>query len=167
MVREVVQEVSSSYEAVREVGQRLGEEAKASPVVAPWLVAQVQGMQRSKRALLVYAHERALLLQRVRWELGGALPAALASAASASERAWFEAYSAALGVYMESAGGVELAVNVTAPPKELLVQVMVLRDAGKVALDDGSALELKQGKRVYLRRHEAEPLIRQGLLQHL
>ena len=62
-------------------------------------------------------------------------------------------------------------VDVTAqqqlPPKELLVQVMVLKDAGKVALDDGSALELKQGKRVYLRRQEAEPLIRQGVLQHL
>lgn len=54
--------------------------------------------------------------------------------------------------------------NLNIPPKDLFIQVRVLRDAGKVALEDGSILDLTEGKRAYLKRSEAEPLIRQGVL---
>ena len=158
--RLLLDDVSASFAVARELGD------SASAEAAPRALQLLRGAQRSVRALLIYVRARSELVTRLRWELGAALPPQLAPALAPREQHFLDAYSRALTRYME-----RVQVDVTAqqqlPPKELLVQVMVLKDAGKVALDDGSALELKQGKRVYLRRQEAEPLIRQGVLQHL
>lgn len=155
-----MEEIASAYASVRLLGESTSAEE------APRALLLLRGAQRSERALLAYVRARADTLARLRWELGAAVPPTLAAALAPHEHVFLDAYSRALGRYMLRVG-VDVTAQQERPPKELLVQVMVLRDAGKVALDDGSALELKQGKRVYLRRQEAEPLIRQGVLQHL
>lgn len=53
-----------------------------------------------------------------------------------------------------------------APPKNLYIEVRVLHDCGELMTESG-VVNLEANSTHFLRRFDAEPLIRQGLLQHL
>jgi GINS complex subunit 1 len=53
------------------------------------------------------------------------------------------------------------------PPKELQIEVRVLQDYGTIVTESGATITLKKDTRILLRRTDAEPLIRQGILEHV
>lgn len=52
------------------------------------------------------------------------------------------------------------------PPKDLFIEVHVLGDVGEIITQNGPVL-LQKGSRVLIRRTDCEPLIREGLLEHV
>ncbi len=49
-----------------------------------------------------------------------------------------------------------------------MIEVKVLEDAGQISLpSDGTTVLLKKDKRIFMNRLDAEPFIRQGILQHV
>lgn len=52
------------------------------------------------------------------------------------------------------------------PPKDLFVEVRVLRDCGEVMTENG-AVNLEANSTHFLRRVDVEQLIRQGLLEQI
>lgn len=55
----------------------------------------------------------------------------------------------------------------TQPPKSLYIEVRCLRDNGHFELESGEVVLLKKNSQHYLPRTECEPLIRQGILEHV
>lgn len=126
-------------------------------------------IQRNKRCVLAYLHNRLQKIKTMRWQFGPIIPADIQSTLCEPERDFFNNYSVILGNYMRSIGdgtGINLTED-TKPPKSLFVVVRCLTDFGKLELEDGEVILLKKNSQHYLPRTQCEPLIRQGILQHI
>ena len=53
------------------------------------------------------------------------------------------------------------------PPKSLYIEVRCVQDHGELETDDGTVIMLKKNTQHFLPRSQVEPLIRQGILQHV
>lgn len=52
------------------------------------------------------------------------------------------------------------------PPKELFIMVRVLQGVGEIMTENGTIM-LEKDSQHFLRRSDVEPLIRQGILEHI
>lgn len=130
-------------------------------------------LQRNKRCLLAYLYNRLEQIKEMRWQFGPTLPADIKQSLCEPEIQFFNAYSKNLASYMMSIGadcsingGIDL-TSYTKPPKSLYIEVRCLSDYGKFELESGEVVLLKKNSQHYLPRTECEPLIRQGILQHI
>lgn len=108
----------------------------------------------------------------MRWQFGPILPNDIKQMLCEPEINYFNEYSKNLASYMMSiADGVgNFGIDLTAymkPPKSLYIEVRCLKDYGRFELDNGAVVFLKTNSQHYLPRCECEPLIRQGILQHI
>lgn len=137
--------------------------------VVPLLTYRHSLLQRNKRCLLAYLYNRLMKIKAMRWQFGPVVPAEIKSSFCEPEIQWFNSYSKSLSDYMRSIGdgkGISLTEDMR-PPKSLFVQVRCLVDYGKFELEDGETILLKKNSQHYLPRIQCEPLIRQGILQHI
>lgn len=128
-----------------------------------------ESLQRNKRCLLAYLYNRLQRIRQMRWQFGATLPDDVKATLCEPEVQWFNAYSKSLAGYMRSIGD-GVGINLTddlQPPKSLYVEVRCISDYGKYELEDGEVILLKRNSQHYLPRGECEPLIRQGILQHI
>ena len=125
----------------------------------PWCCCVVSRAHNGPRR-----NQRLLTILDYRWNYGSALPKGVQDNLSSVEQEFARNYDRLLGSYMGSLG-VDLTSDLQ-PPKELFVQVRVLRDCGDIYTDDGT-VSLKAQTTHHLRRLDAEPLIRKGLVEHV
>lgn len=108
----------------------------------------------------------------MRWQFGSTIPADIKQMLCEPEIQWFNAYSKNLATYMMAIGdgsgsfGIDLTSYVK-PPKSLYIEVRCLSDYGRFELESGEVILFKKNSQHYLPRSECEPLIRQGILQHI
>ncbi|KAL4113895.1 hypothetical protein QTP88_017451 [Uroleucon formosanum] len=124
-------------------------------------------IERNKRCLLTYIWTRIQRLKKMRWEIGAILPSDVRQNLSQSEIEWFNNYCKSLVSYMKTIGpdtGLNLTQD-TKPLKSLYTEVRSLVDAGKLELESGEVLILRKNSQYMLSRSQAEPLIRQGVLE--
>eukprot|EP01130_Rhizamoeba_saxonica_P006295 TRINITY_DN2506_c0_g1_i1.p1 TRINITY_DN2506_c0_g1~~TRINITY_DN2506_c0_g1_i1.p1 ORF type:complete len:120 (+),score=31.78 TRINITY_DN2506_c0_g1_i1:296-655(+) len=117
--------------------------------------------------MLVYLNERMNSIRNLRWEIGGTLPENIQSKLNESEKTFFDDYNRSLGRYIQSIGDIDLTNNLKVPPQQLYIEVHVLQDFGTLEMEDGTTLVLRKNNRVYLPRSEADPLVKQGILEHI
>lgn len=137
--------------------------------LVPLLQFRHDSLQRNKRCLLAYLYNRVQRIKQMRWEFGATLPDDIKETLCEPEIQWFNNYSKMLATYMRSIGdgvGLNLTEDLK-PPKSLYVEVRCVMDYGKYELEDGGVILLKKNSQHYLPRVECEPLIRQGVLQHI
>ncbi|XP_050423084.1 DNA replication complex GINS protein PSF1-like isoform X2 [Adelges cooleyi] len=126
-------------------------------------------IERNKRCLMTYIWTRLQRLKEMRWEIGAILPTDVRQSLSQSEIEWFNSYCKSLVAYMKSIGpdtGLNLIQDMK-PPKSLYTEVRSLVDAGKLELESGEVLILRKNSQYMLSRSQAEPLIRQGILEQV
>ena len=114
--------------------------------------------------MLVYLNERMNRIKDLRWQIGTGLPDNVSSNLSHGERAFFTKYSENLNEYMR-----EVDLNLTLdlePPKHHKIQVRCLEERGELFTRDGS-VDLKRNTVHLMWREEAQPLIREGVLEQL
>ncbi|XP_064623126.1 DNA replication complex GINS protein PSF1-like [Lineus longissimus] len=165
-VRQVLEEVRALNEKNQEevVAVAGGEEALVYGVALRHGV-----IQRNKRCLLAYVHNRVKQIQKMRWEFGSVLPAEIKNNLCEDEVNWFNSYNKSLANYMRSIGG-EGGLDLTQdmkPPKSLYIEVRCLVDHGEFETQDGNVILLKKNSQHFLLRSECENLIRQGILEHI
>ena len=105
----------------------------------------------------------------MRWQFGPVLPAEIRSQLCEPEKEFFKQYTKDLASYMIEIGdgaGIDLTTD-QSPPKSLYVEVRCLQDYGELETDDGSIIILKKNTQHFLPRNQCEPLIRQGILEHV
>jgi GINS complex subunit 1 len=119
-------------------------------------------IKRNKRCALTYVDNRAATIKKLRWDLGPLFPSDIQTNLSHREASFLADYDKLLTDYNKATG-----VDVTAdlvPPKDLLIQVRVLKDCGEIMTETG-AITLEKGTTHSLRRRDIEQLVRQGYLE--
>ena len=135
----------------------------------PAILLRHSALERNKRCLLAYLNDRATKISDMRWQFGPVLPPEVRSHMCEPEMTFFNQYSKDLASYMRAVGdgtGINLTID-QAPPKSLYIEVRCMQDYGELETDDGSIIVLKKNTQHFLPRTQCEPLIRQGVLQHI
>ncbi|KZV94466.1 GINS complex, Psf1 component [Exidia glandulosa HHB12029] len=133
-----------------------------------------QAMKRNKRILLAYIQSRLDRLRDLYWGAGGALAHLLGNAALRERlsphevdflRQYHDMVVVARAEY-EFGDILDLTAGIDVPPKELHVDVRVLKDIGDVHTEQGT-IDFRKGQRFQLRRPDIEHLIVQGYLEEI
>ncbi|KAG5299455.1 PSF1 domain-containing protein [Histoplasma capsulatum G186AR] len=135
-------------------------------------------MRRNKRCLLAYHRARAEKLEEFCWQGrdvldeqmqqggGGAQSGgSQANSLSPEEMEYFRQYSDMLAAYKGQWIDIDLTGSLE-PPKDLFIDVRVLKDAGEIQTEYG-AITLTKNSQFYVRLGDVERLIAQGYLQRL
>ena len=144
-------------------------EISANGTISPAIHLRHAAIERNKRCAVAYIAHRADRVRSMRWEFGAVLPQEIKSQLCEPELQFFAKYSRDLAGYMRSLGdgkGLDLLTDLH-PPKSLFIQVRCVQDYGELETDDGDVVLLKRNTQHYLPRALCEPLIRQGVLEHV
>ena len=136
-------------------------EDSAAPIVRMFT------MLRNRDMLLCYLRHRLTKIEQGRWDLAGALPEESLEMLSPHERDYEQKYAQLLADFQ-----VEYDLDLTRdtkPPTDLYVKVLAKQDVDAfIGAESGARIDtLRAGDTVFLRRGDVEPLIRQGMLEHL
>ncbi|KAF4556951.1 DNA replication complex GINS protein PSF1-like protein [Elsinoe fawcettii] len=147
------------------------------PATACLLLVNHLSMRRKKRCLLAYHRVRTAKLERLCWE-GANLSATSSSTSSGAgddggqgtnlspeEEEYVRAYGDLLAGYKGQWTDVDLTGSME-PPRDLFIDVRVLKDAGEIQTEYG-AINLTKNSQFYVRQGDVERLIQQGYLQRL
>lgn len=135
--------------------------SSAAPLLLHW-----HAILRNKRCALAYLNERIQRIESLWWAMGSAaaLPEEVDEATSQAEKHFLTKYDDLIGEYM---GSVDMDLHMdTEPPKGLYIECRVLKNSGKVQTDSG-VFTLEENSTVFMKRKDAELLVRQGILQHI
>ena len=158
-VRKCLDEMKTLYNVNAETLENNGS------VVSPCISVRHEAIERNKRCVLAYLNHRVTAIRNYRWDFGAVLPPELKRSMCEPELAYFSKYSRDLASYMRSVG-VDLMTD-QRPPKSYYIEVRVKSDYGEMETDDGDIIMLKKNTQHYLPRNLCEPLIRQGILEHI
>ena len=155
------------------------------PATACALLVDHLSMRRNKRCLLAYHRVRAERLEALAWEgrdiddnnhpstgTGTATtdptPAgstATQNSLSPEEESYYRKYTDLLAQYKGHWTDIDLTGSLD-PPRDLFIDVRVLRDAGEIQTEYG-AINLTKNSQFYVRHGDVERLIQMGFLQRL
>ncbi|KAF4029665.1 GINS complex protein [Phytophthora infestans] len=164
LVRQVVEESGVLGEEIERKMATFKDNLTENTYVACGLVVNHQCLLRNKRCLIAYLHHRIEKIKALRWETGTIMPAQLAQNLCQREVQFFNQYDQLLTDYMADFE-LDLSADMK-PPKDLYVEVRVLRDCGEVMTESG-LVNLEAHSQHFLRRVDVEQLIRQGLLEQI
>ena len=149
------------------------------PELACTLLVNQLSMRRNKRCLLAYHKTRTDKLEQFCWE--GVDVTELTNSAtsnndsggtenttstlSSEEEQYTHAYSSLLSAYKGQWSEIDLTGSLE-PPKDIFIDVRVLKDAGEIQTEYGS-ITLTKNSQFYVRAGDVEGLVRQGYLQKL
>jgi GINS complex subunit 1 len=131
------------------------------PYMASNLVVQHFTFLKLKEIVLKYLNERILRLRTMRWEIGK-VPEHTLEECDEIEIKYVEKYDNLLSKYSRKVG-----INVSYdmdPPKDVFIEIRALKDFGKFETENGT-LNITKNLTYYLKRMDAEPLIKQGIAQ--
>lgn len=148
------------------------------PATACSLMVNHLSMRRNKRCLLAYHRTRTDKLEQMIWTgqevFGGgggsrdsnaAAAAANASSLSAEEEQYVHQYGELLAQYKGQWTDIDLTGSLE-PPRDIFVDIRVLRDAGEIQTEYGS-LNLTKNSQFFVRKGDVESLIQQKYVQVL
>ncbi|KAF2486930.1 hypothetical protein BDY17DRAFT_246746 [Neohortaea acidophila] len=151
------------------------------PGTAAALLVNHLSMRRNKRCLLAYHRTRTNKLEEMCWNgadvaelqtstvqvsaAGEPRHATTASSLSAEEELYAHQYSDLLAAYKGQWTDIDLTGSLE-PPKDIFIDVRVLKDAGEIQTEYGS-ITLTKNSQFYVRQGDVERLIQQGYLQRL
>ncbi|GME24988.1 GINS complex subunit Psf1 [Neofusicoccum parvum] len=159
----------------------------ADPATACALLVDHLAMRRNKRCLLAYHRTRSDKLEEMCWngidvlerqqqqqqqqqargaggkDLGGDM--GNTSSLSPEEEEYVRQYSDLLAAYKGQWTDIDLTGSLE-PPRDLFIDVRVLKDAGEIQTEYG-AITLTKNSQFYVRQGDVERLIQQGYLQRL
>ncbi|KAF8710243.1 DNA replication complex GINS protein psf1, partial [Rhizoctonia solani] len=131
-----------------------------------------EGVQRTKRCLLAYHVHRIEKLKELYWSFGGVLQPiigdpALRDRLAPHEIDFLREYHAMVMDYKSDFVDVlDISAGIARPPKDLHVQVMVIRECGAIHTELGT-IDFQKGQRYLVRRVDVEHLIVQGYLEEV
>ena len=153
------------------------------PATACALLVDHLSMRRDKRCLLAYHRVRAEKLEKLVWQgedldeheggaAGGEKETGAAQSAnmkqnspSPEESSYFHAYIDFITQYKAQFTDVDLTGSLE-PPRDLFIDVRVLKDAGEIQTEYG-AINLTKNSQFFVRHGDVERLIQAGFLMRL
>ncbi|KAA8567388.1 hypothetical protein MFRU_040g00760 [Monilinia fructicola] len=189
MVRAVTREVRDLDKDASSILQSVGGsfDPSADPAAACTLLVDHLCMRRNKRCLLAYHRTRTDKLEEMVWNGSDVLDLAVqqhrvmnegqnggadlgsgegnTSSLSPEEEEYVRQYSDLLAAFKGHWTDIDLTGSLE-PPKDLFIDVRVLKDAGEIQTEYGT-INLTKNSQFYVRQGDVERLIAQGYLQKL
>jgi len=188
IVRAVTREVRDLDKDVANILQPFNGsfDPSAEPATACSLLVDHLCMRRNKRCLLAYHRTRTDKLEELVWNGTDILESSVqpdrdggaqngradlsngegsSSSLSPEEEEYVRQYSDLLAAYKGQWTDIDLTGSLQ-PPKDLFIDVRVLKDAGEIQTEYG-AITLTKNSQFYVRQGDVERLIAQGYLQKL
>ncbi|KAI6249893.1 DNA replication complex GINS protein PSF1 [Erysiphe necator] len=152
----------------------------SNPAVSCNLLVNHLCMRRNKRCVLAYHRTRTEKLESMIWNGNEVLDFMVASqtglntsvsdsrtgsSLSPEEEEYLRQYKDLLAAYKGQWTDIDLTGSLD-PPKDLFIDVRVLKDAGEIQTEYGS-INLTKNSQFYVRQADVERLITQGYLQKL
>ncbi|KAK4451742.1 hypothetical protein QBC34DRAFT_447549 [Podospora aff. communis PSN243] len=156
----------------------------AEPATACTLLVNHMSMRRNKRCLLAYHRTRTDKLEELVWNgsdlldlagqqtgsgaangMSGPADSNSSSSLSPQEEDYVRQYGDLLAAYKGHWTDIDLTGSLE-PPRDLFIDVRVLKDAGEIQTEYG-AINLTKNSQFYVRQGDVERLIAQGYLQKL
>lgn len=149
------------------------------PTTACALLVNQLSSRRNKRCLMAYHKTRTNKLEEMCWKGKDVVELQQASAGassnesqngatsslSAEEEQYFHQYSDLLAAYKGQWTDIDLTGSLE-PPRDIFIDVRVLKDAGEIQTEYGS-ITLTKNSQFHVRQGDVERLIQQGYLQRL
>ncbi|KAF7951348.1 hypothetical protein EAE96_006664 [Botrytis aclada] len=189
MVRAVTREVRDLDKDASNILQSIGGsfDPSADPATACTLLVDHLCMRRNKRCLLAYHRTRTDKLEEMVWNGSDVLDLAAqqhritnegqngrtdlgngegnTSSLSPEEEEYVRQYSDLLAAFKGHWTDIDLTGSLE-PPRDLFIDVRVLKDAGEIQTEYGT-INLTKNSQFYVRQGDVERLIAQGYLQKL
>ncbi|KAJ6259456.1 DNA replication complex GINS protein PSF1 [Drechslerella dactyloides] len=188
IVRAVTREVHDLNQDINEITNSYHGDfnPSADPAAACALLVHYLCVRRNKRCLLAYHRVRAEKIEQMCWngmdvmeqvqaarvgaegeeDVGApAAAATLAHALSPEEDEYARQYGDMLAAYKGHWTDIDLTGSLE-PPRDLFIDVRVLKDAGEIQTEYG-AITLSKNSQFFVRQGDVERLIKQGFLQKL
>jgi GINS complex subunit 1 len=129
-----------------------------------------QALRQNKRMLLAYTRHRFERLRFILWSLGVGsasiqLPDFVSRHIAPPEMKLRNRYQELVSNYRSKLGDLDLGSE-DIPPKDVYVEVRVLKECGQVLTEDG-IVRLSKGSMHHLKRSQVEKLVRAGFLMHV
>ena len=168
LVKDIVTESRHLTTHLQSLYQSLSQKQKSTALSVAASVHE-NALRQNKRVLLAYARARFQRLQFILWSLGIgsasiALPDFVSRHLSPPELQLKKTYGQLLSRYRAHLGDLDLSESV--PPKDVYVEVRVLKECGQVVTEEG-VVRLSMGSMHHLKRSQVESLIRAGYLLHV
>ncbi|KAK8216199.1 hypothetical protein IWZ01DRAFT_539132 [Phyllosticta capitalensis] len=186
IVRAVTREVRELNQNVSDIMSSISSSFNPSvdPSTACTVLVDHLAMRRNKRCLLAYHRVRSDKLEEMCWagvdvlerqqlmqqqqqqagkDMGGEM--GNTSSLSPEEEEYVRQYSDLLAAYKGQWTDIDLTGSLE-PPRDLFIDVRVLKDAGEIQTEYG-AITLTKNSQFYVRQGDVERLIAQGYLQRL
>ncbi|KAA8897853.1 hypothetical protein FN846DRAFT_224521 [Sphaerosporella brunnea] len=176
MVRAVTREVRDLDRDVSEILAPFDGafDPSANPATAYTLLVHHLCMRRNKRCLLAYHRVRVQRIEEMCWSGvvqedeavdGDGEASGERNALSPEEEEYLRGYNDLLAAAKGTWTDIDLTGSLE-PPKDLFVDVRVLKDAGEIQTEYG-AINLTKNSQFFVRQGDVERLIQQGFLQKL
>ncbi|PKX92544.1 DNA replication protein PSF1 [Aspergillus novofumigatus IBT 16806] len=164
LVRTVAREVRNLDRDVARLLEPFGGSfnPSADPATACALLVDHICTRRNKRCLLAYHRVRTEKLEELCWK---GVDAGNHSSLSPEEEEYFRQYSDMLAAYKGQWTDIDLTGSLE-PPRDLFIDVRVLKDAGEIQTEYG-VINLTKNSQLYVRQGDVERLIAQGFLERL
>lgn len=165
------QELAHDYREMMNVqsqlplSEQLPEDQQEYRQTACALMVMHLSMARNKRCLMAYEKMRADHLDRMAWDDVDYLDPKNTYNLSAAEQEYLKQYMDLVVDYKGVWTDVDLTGSLE-PPKDLFIDVRVLRDAGEIQTEYG-VFNLTKGSQYYVRQADVQRLIQQGYLVKL
>lgn len=167
LVRTVTREVRDLHRDAEEILESYGADFQASQdrKTSCALFVLHLCMRRNKRCLLAYQRLRAERIVQMVWNESIDQDTTTYANLSPSEQDYLHQYSDLLVDYKGEWTDIDLTGS-TEPPKDLFIDVRVLKDAGEIQTEYG-VFNLTKDSQFYVRHADVQRLIQQGYLQKL
>ncbi|KAF2071576.1 hypothetical protein CYY_007109 [Polysphondylium violaceum] len=164
-IKRTVEEINALHkELIETISEHL--EDKKTPYILSHSAVFQLSILRNKRCILAYLMERLNRIREYRWNSGTSLLSTdLKENLSPNESKFFADYDRLLTDYNAKIG-LDLTMD-PQPPKELFIEVRVLKELGQVVLNSGITVNLHLNTTHFLRRSDVSNLIAQGSLEHI
>ncbi|CAO3587148.1 unnamed protein product [Absidia cylindrospora] len=135
------------------------------------LLMHHSAVKHNKRVLFAYHRQRMEKLKELSWDVGrqGEFQRDIKSSLGPQEHTFLEEYGEIVSSYKQGFLEIDLGGNGgvgLVPPKDLFIEVRVIKDAGEIHTEYG-VLNLVKGNQYYVRRTDVETLIKAGYLKHV
>lgn len=158
LVRDIVRE-TKELERLRQQVEEENASQEASGSFQAQLFVTHLTMRRNKRCLLAYERLRAQRLAEMVWENNEV------EVPNHNEQEYFKNYESIVLDYKTEFPELDLGAPLV-PPKDVFIDVRVLKDAGEIQTEYG-VFNLRKDSQFFVRRADVERLIQQGYLQRV
>ncbi|KAK9765187.1 DNA replication protein psf1 [Basidiobolus ranarum] len=125
---------------------------------------QHTSLRRNKRCLLAYHKQRLERVKEIAWAIGE-VPEEIQDNLSSNEIEAFKEYKHILEEYDQQFLPINLMSDLK-PPKDLYIEVRVLKDCGEIQTDNGT-IKLEKNSQHFIKRTDVERFITQGYIKHI